>query len=81
MLTKLKNGLAKAVNQVSTLFTGEEVMETEKGYAFSYEEQGLVGAEFSIYARETIYSPDATKWTARVTVSYVLKKDALVERL
>lgn len=58
ILTKLKNGLAKAVNQVSNLFTGEDVMETEKGYEFAYEEQGLAGAEFSIYARETIYSPD-----------------------
>ena len=58
ILTKLKNGLARAVNQVSNLFTGEDVMETEKGYEFAYEEQGLAGAEFSIYARETIYSPD-----------------------
>jgi len=56
MLTKIKNGLAKAVNKVSNLFTGDDVM--EKGYEFEYEEQGLAGAEFSIYARETIYSPD-----------------------
>lgn len=58
MLTKLKNGLAKVVNKVSNLFTGEDAMETEKGYEFEYEEQGLAGAEFSIHARETIYSPD-----------------------
>ena len=58
MLTKIKNGLAKAVNKVSNLFTGDDVMEMEKGYEFEYEEQGLAGAEFSIYARETIYSPD-----------------------
>ena len=33
-------------------------MEASLGYDFIYEEQGLEGAEFSIYARETIYSPD-----------------------
>lgn len=57
-LTKLKNGFAKVVNRVSNLFTGDDIMEASLGYDFIYEEQGLEGAEFSIYARETIYSPD-----------------------
>ena len=80
ILTKLKNGLAKAVNQVSTLFTGEEVMETEKGYAFSYEEQGLAGAEFSIYARETIYSPDG-QMDSEGNRIIRFEKDALVGKI
>lgn len=58
VLTKLKNGVAKVVNRVSNLFTGDDIMEASLGYDFIYEEQGLEGAEFSIYARETIYSPD-----------------------
>ena len=53
-LTKMKNGVAGFVNQVSSFFTGEEVMEKEKGYEFDYEEGNMEGAEFAIHAKETI---------------------------
>ena len=32
-------------------------MEVAEGYSFTYEEQGIAGAEFSIYASEIIFSP------------------------
>lgn len=77
VLTKIKNGVASFVNQISELITGEEVVETSEGYEFVYEEQGIVGAEFSIYARETIYSPDGqTDEEGNRIVRY--EKDALV---
>lgn len=77
VLTKIKNGVASFVNRISELFTGEEVMEPSKGYEFVYEEQGIEGAEFSIYARETIYSPDGqTDEDGNRIVRY--EKDALV---
>ena len=37
----MKNGVAGFVNQVSSFFTGEEVMEKEKGYKFDYEEGNM----------------------------------------
>ena len=57
-LTKMKNGVVGFVNQVSSFFTGEEVMEKEKGYKFDYEEGNMEGAEFAIHAKKTIYTPD-----------------------
>ena len=79
-LTKMKNGVAGFVNQVSSFFTGEEVMEKEKGYEFDYEEGNMEGAEFAIHARETIYTPDGQKDEAgNRIVKY--EKDALVARM
>ena len=79
-LTKMKNGVAGFVNQVSSFFTGEEVMEKEKGYEFDYEEGNMEGAEFAIHAKETIYTPDGQKDEAgNCIVKY--EKDALVARM
>ena len=79
-LTKMKNGVAGFVNQVSSFFTGEEVMEKEKGYEFDYEEGNMEGAEFAIHAKETIYTPDGQKDEAgNRIVKY--EKDALVARM
>ena len=79
-LTKMKNGVAGFVNQVSSFFTGEEVMEQEKGYEFDYEEGNMEGAEFAIHAKETIYTPDGQKDEAgNRIVKY--EKDALVARM
>ena len=76
----MKNGVAGFVNQVSSFFTGEEVMEKEKGYEFDYEEGNMEGAEFAIHAKETIYTPDGQKDEAgNRIVKY--EKDALVARM
>lgn len=79
-LTKMKNGVAGFVNQVSSFFTGEEVMEKEKGYKFDYEAGNMEGVEFAIHAKETIYTPDGQKDEAgNRIVKY--EKDALVARM
>lgn len=79
-LTKMKNGVVGFVNQVSSFFTGEEVMEKEKGYKFDYEEGNMEGAEFAIHAKKTIYTPDGQKDEAgNRIVKY--EKDALVARM
>lgn len=78
--TKLKNGVTGLVNKASNLFTGKDVLQTEKGYDFIYEEGGMEGVEFAIYARETIYTPDGQKDEAgNRIVKY--EKDALVARM
>ena len=77
ILAKARNVLAGIVNSVSTLVTGEDAMEVAEGYSFIYEEQGIAGAEFSIYAREAIYSPDGQlDEDGNPVVRY--EKDALV---
>ena len=58
LLAKIKNGAASLVNAVSEFITGEEVMDKSAGYEFTYEVGGIEGAEFAVYARETIYTPD-----------------------
>ena len=58
LFSKVKNGVAAAVNAVSEFITGEEAMEKSSGYEFSYEMGGIEGAEFAVYAKETIYTPD-----------------------
>lgn len=58
LLSKMKNGAASLVNAVSELITGEEIMDKSTGYKFTYETGGIEGAEFAVYARETIYTPD-----------------------
>lgn len=76
-LNKIKNGMASVVNQISGFFTGEDVMKETFGYIFSYEETGLEGAKFSVYAGETIYTSDGqTDSDGNRTVRY--GKDALV---
>ncbi|MBM6801850.1 hypothetical protein H6B07_04045 [Mediterraneibacter glycyrrhizinilyticus] len=77
LLAKARNVLAGIVNRVSNLVAGEDAMEPAEGYSFIYEEQGIAGAEFSIYARETIYSPDGqTDEEGNPVIRY--EKDALV---
>ena len=58
IVNKMRNGVAALVNTVSGLFTGEDAMEKTSGYEFSYELGGVEGAEFAVYAKETIYTPD-----------------------
>ena len=58
LLAKIKNGAASLANAVSEFITGEEVMDKSAGYEFTYEVGGIEGAEFAVYARETIYTPD-----------------------
>lgn len=77
ILAKAQNVLAGIVNSVSNLVTGEDAMEVAEGYSFTYEEQGIAGAEFSIYARDVIYSPDGqTDEEGNPVIRY--EKDALV---
>ncbi len=57
-LSKVKNSVASVVNAVSEFITGEEAMDKSSGYEFSYEMGGIKGAEFAVYAKETIYTPD-----------------------
>ena len=57
-LSKVKNSVASVVNAVSEFITGEEAMDISSGYEFSYEMGGIKGAEFAVYAKETIYTPD-----------------------
>lgn len=77
ILAKARNVLAGIVNSVSNLVTGEDAMEVAEGYSFIYEEQGIAGAEFSIYARDVIYSPDGqTDEEGNPVIRY--EKDALV---
>ena len=58
IVNKMRNGVAALVNTVSGLFTGEDAMEKTSGYEFSYEMGSVEGAEFAVYAKETIYTPD-----------------------
>lgn len=68
------------VNGISEVLGGEEVMEKTEGYSFTYETGPAAGAEFSIYAKETIYSPDGQKdEEGNRVVRY--EKDALVTEL
>ena len=77
LLQKLRNGAASVVNQVSGLFTGKDAIEKTSGYIFQYEEADLEGAEFSVYAGDTIYTPDGqTDSDGNRIVKY--RKDALV---
>lgn len=61
ILSKVKNGFAALVNTVSEFITGEEIIEKAAGYEFIYKTVGIEGAEFAVYARETIYTPDGQK--------------------
>lgn len=79
-LTKLKNRAASAVNQVADIIIGEELFEKETGYAFQYETGTIEGAEFSVYAGETIYTPDGQK-DAEGNRLIRYEKDALVAEL
>lgn len=80
LLPRLKNRVAGLVNAVSNLFTGKDAMETSKGYDFVYEEGNMEGAEFAVYARETIYTPDGqVDENGNRIVRY--EKDELVDRM
>lgn len=58
MFSKVKNRMTSFINAVSETVTGEPVMEQSIGYEFKYGQEGLEGVEFSVYAGETIYTPD-----------------------
>lgn len=80
LLAKVKNGFAGIVNKVGELFGQEELLEASSGYTFRYEEGPAAGAEFAVYAKETIYTPDGqTDENGNRVVRY--EKDALVSEL
>lgn len=80
IISKMKNGVASLVNKVSNLITDQDVMEESKGYEFVYKEGGMEGAEFAVYAKETIYAPDGqTDGEGKRVVRY--EKDALVGKI
>ena len=67
------------IHKIQTALTGEE--ETTGIFRnFIYEESGVEGAEFELYAKDTIYSPDGAKDEAgNPVVRY--EKDDLVAKL
>ena len=74
VLAKVKALVSKVRNAVS----GKEETGIYKG--FKYEETGVEGAEFEVYAKDTIYSPDGAKDEAgNPVVRY--EKDDLVAKL
>ena len=77
---KVKNGLAGAVNAVSELFGGEEVVKESEGYAFQYEKGPAAGVKFSVFAADTIYTPDGQKEESGNRI-VLYEKDALVAEL
>lgn len=56
--SKIKNGIASLVNKVSNFFADEDAMQVSLGYDFVYEDGGMEGAEFAVYAKDVIYTPD-----------------------
>lgn len=77
---KIKNGVASMANKVSGFFTGEDAIKEASGYVFHYEENCLEGVEFSVYAGDTIYTPDGqTDADGNRIVKY--RKDTLVASL
>ena len=80
MTSKIKNGVAALVNRVSNFFTDEDAMQVSLGYDFTYEEDGMEGAEFAVYAKEVIYTPDGqTDENGNRIIKY--EKDMLVGKL
>lgn len=77
---KVKNGLAGAVNAVSELFGGGEVLKESEGYAFQYEKGPAAGVKFSVFAADTIYTPDGQKEESGGRI-VLYEKDALVAEL
>lgn len=74
VLAKVKALVSKVRNAVS----GKEETGIYKG--FKYEETGVEGAQFEVYAKDTIYSPDGAKDEAgNPVVRY--EKDDLVAKL
>lgn len=80
LIEKAKNGLANAVNAVSEFFGGQEVIERKSGYSFTYENGPAAGIKFSLFAAETIYTPDGQKDEAGNRV-ILFEKDALIAEL
>lgn len=78
--SKIRNGIATLVNKVSNIFTDEDVMQVSLGYDFKYEEGGMEGAEFAVYAKEVIYTPDGqTDENGNRIIKY--EKDMLIGKL
>lgn len=75
--TKMKNGMAGALNSVSGVFGGEEILEEDSGYTFQYENKGAEGVTFEVYAKETIYTPDGQE-DGSGNCKVIFEKDGLV---
>lgn len=70
----------EAISGIISAVTGEENADTGIYQEFLYEESGVEGAQFELYAKETIYSPDgAVDEAGNLIVRY--EKDALVATL
>lgn len=80
LLTKMKNGMAGALNSVSGFFGGGEILEEDRGYTFQYENRGAAGVTFEIYAKETIYTPDGQE-DGSGNRKVIFEKDGLVAEL
>lgn len=80
LLEKAKNGLFSVVNAVSEFFGEGEILETSKGYSFQYETGPAEGVKFSVFAADTIYTPDGQKDEAG-NRTILFEKDALVAEL
>lgn len=80
LLANVKNGLANAVNAVSEFLGGDEVMEKSQGYTFQYGVGPAAGVKFSVYAADTIYTPDGKK-EEDGSRKVLYEKDALVAEL
>lgn len=78
--SKIKNGIASLVNKVSNFFTDEDAMQISLGYDFIFEEGGMEGAEFVVYAKDIIYTPDGqTDENGNRIIKY--EKDMLVGKI
>jgi len=80
LATKIKNAFAGIVNRISYVLFDEDAVSAVTGYTFEYEIGGMEGAEFHVYAKETIYTPDGqTDEAGNRIVRFA--KDQLVETL
>lgn len=78
--SKIKNGIASLVNKVSNFFVDEDAMQVSLGYDFIFEEGGMEGAEFAVYAKDVIYTPDGqVDGNGNRIIKY--EKDMLVGRV
>lgn len=78
--SKIKNSIASLVNKVSNFFTDEDTMQISLGYDFIFEEGGMEGAEFAVYAKDVIYTPDGqTDENGNRIIKY--EKDMLVGKI
>lgn len=80
LTTKIKNVFAGIVNQISHFLFNKDAVSAVTGYTFDYEIGGMEGAEFNVYAKEIIFTPDGqTDETGNRIVRF--EKDQLIETL